>query len=264
MAAALLLAVTGFVRAQEATNPAYITFSEAVIPQGGTGEMEVYYTVDNSQLFKAFQINVSFSEEELKGITIEKVEMNSFPANITKGDYSNLSEDDTYDPASKFFATSKVKDGKNVVIGFQTGNMAFPATATTEEKTLLCTLTLKSAESVATNYTGYSSSTDYIELTSSSDIKQNDTKVMVSQNQNLTIKVFKKGDVNGDGKVGIADVVCIINHLNKMANERFYKSMANVNQDHLISIADVVSLINILNNSSQQAPKYEEFLLDPQ
>ena len=276
MAAALLLAVTGFVKAQEAANPAaYITFSEAVIPQGGTGEMEVYYTVDNSQLFKAFQINVSFSEEELKGITIEKVEMNSFPANITKGDYKNLSEDDTYDPASKFFATSKVKDGKNVVIGFQTGNMAFPATATTEEKTLLCTLTLKAAESVATNYTGYSSSTDYIELTSSSDIKQNDTKVMVSQNQNLTIKVFKKGDVNGDGEVDLADAVCVINHIHSnngqnddvFHNDVFYESMANVNQDEEgIDLGDVVSIINIIHNtgSSQHAPKAIELLLDPQ
>lgn len=256
MAAALLLAVTGFVKAQEAANPAaYITFSDAVIPQGGTGEMEVYYQTDESLKFKAFQIDVPLPE----GITIDNVEMKLRPQGINEGVYSRLGTEN-YDANSKFFATANNGSEKSVVIGFQIGNVAFP----TGGKTHLCTLTLKAAEDLATNYDGYATLKDknYIELTSS-ETEVISTKKEIEK-QTLNIKVFKKGDVNGDGKVGIADVVCIINHLNKMPNERFNKSMANVNQDHLISIADVVSLINILNNSSQQAPKYEEFLLDPQ
>lgn len=281
MAAALLLAVTGFVKGQEAANPAaYITFSEAVIPQGGTGEMEVYYTVDTSQLFKAFQINVTLPD----GITIEEnVEMKSFPtapnATITEGDYSLLkTATEATEPVSdsewksKFFATSNVKDGKNVVIGFQTGNATFPAT--TGEKTLLCTLTLKATEDEKIlNYTGYSSTTDYIELTNS------ETEVISTEKeiekQTLKIKVFKKGDVNGDGEVDLADAVCVINHIHSnngqnddvFHNDVFYESMANVNQDEEgIDLGDVVSIINIIHNtgSSQHAPKAIELLLDPQ
>ena len=250
LAAAMLMAVTGITMAQD-DPAAYITFSEAVIPQGGTGEMEVYYQADDSHQFKAFQIDVPLPE----GITIENVEMKLRPSGINEGVYSSLGTDG-YDASSKFFATANNGSEKSVVIGFQMGNVTFP----TSEQTLLCTLTLKAEETVATNAANewYVKSTTRIELTSS------DTKVMESQSQPLKIKVLKKGDVNGDGLVNIADVVCIINHLNTMTNQVFYKSVANVNQDNLINIADVVSLINILNNSSQQAPKHEEFLLDPQ
>lgn len=254
LAAALLMAVTGYVKAQEATAPAYITFSQAVLPQGGTGEMEVYYQTDADNAFKAFQIDVPLPE----GITIENVEMaQPLPlTGIEKGTYASLGENN-YDATKKFFATANNKSDKSVVIGFQTGNQTFPASS---EPTLLCTLTLKATETVAINAANewYVPSTSYIELTDASTEKKE------SANKTLQIKVLKKGDVNGDGLVNIADVVCIINHLNKMPNQVFYKSVANVNQDNLINIADVVSLINILNNSSQQAPKHEEFLLDPQ
>ncbi len=248
------MAVTGYVKAQEATAPAYITFSQAVLPQGGTGEMEVYYQTDAANAFKAFQIDVPLPE----GITIENVEMaQPLPLeNIEKGTYASLGENN-YDATKKFFATANNKSDKSVVIGFQTGSVTFPASS---EPTLLCTLTLKATEDVTTDYTGYSSPTDYIELTDAN------TTLKTSAEQTLNIKVFKKGDVNGDGKLNIADVVCLINYLNGLTNPVFYKSMANVNQsiDNKINIADVVSLINILNNSPQQAPKHEVFLLDPQ
>ena len=257
LAAALLLAVTGLVRAEE--NPVIITFSsDAVIPQGGTGEMKVYYQATGDNQFKAFQIDVPLPT----GITIKNVEMKLFPsATITEGDFSILKTDNTYDPKSKFFATYNNNSNKSVVIGFQTGNVTFPATSS--EPTLLCTLTLKAEESVETNYVGYPVTTDYIEVTDAN------TELKKSANQEFPIKVFKKGDVNMDGKVNIADVVCIINYSHGLTNENFDKSMANVNQDDIINIADVQAIINILHSdsdtpSSQQAPKYEEIMLDPQ
>ena len=258
------MAVTGYVKAQEATAPAYITFSQAVLPQGGTGEMEVYYQTDAANAFKAFQIDVPLPE----GITIENVEMaQPLPEGIGKGTYASLGENN-YDATKKFFATANNKSDKSVVIGFQTGSQTFPASS---EPTLLCTLTLKAAEDVTTDYTGYSSLTDYIELTNyetkAISTEPNEIGSPVIEKQNLNIKVFKKGDVNGDGIVNIADVVCIINYSHELPNENFYKSMANVNQDDIINIADVQAIINILHTdtpSSQQAPKYEEIMLDPQ
>ena len=245
----MLLAMTTTALAQSAS---YITFTETVLPQGGTGEMEVYYEVDANSTFKAFQINVPLPD----GITIENVEMaQPLPlTGIEKGAYESLGGE-SYDAKSKFFATSNNKDGQSVVIGFQTGKETFPT-----GKNLLCTLTLKAAETTATNYEGYARTTSRIELTDVS------TKVLESQEQTLNIKVFKKGDVNGDGDVDVADAVCVINNIHEKTNDVFYKSLANVNQDDGIDIADAVSIINILHqpSSSQQAPKHKEIMLDPQ
>ncbi len=246
----MLLAMTTTALAQSAS---YITFTETVLPQGGTGEMEVYYEVDANSTFKAFQINVPLPD----GITIENVEMaQPLPlTGIEKGSYESLGGE-SYDAKSKFFATSNNKDGQSVVIGFQTGKETFPT-----GKNLLCTLTLKAAETTATNYEGYARTTSRIELTDVS------TKVLESQEQTLNIKVFKKGDVNGDGEVGVGDAVCVTNKIIRKPNNVFYESVADVNQDEGIGVGDVVSIINIVlrqTPASQQAPKHRELMLDPQ
>ena len=53
------------------------------------------------------------------------------------------------------------------------------------------------------------------------------------------------GDVNGDKKVDISDVVAIINFI---ARNDFYNSAADVNEDGLIDISDIVAVINIIAN----------------
>ena len=259
LAAALLMAVTGYVKAQE---PAYITFSQAVLPQGGTGEMEVYYQTDAANAFKAFQIDVPLPE----GITIENVEMaQPLPlTGIEKGTYDDLKDMTPEQAKSKFFATAKNKSDKSVVIGFQTGDQTFPASS---KPTLLCTLTLKAAETVAvkTGEEWYETkqSESYIELTDAS------TEKKLSAKQTLKIKVLELGDVNGDGEIGVGDAVCVTNKIIRKPqnNTVFYESVADVNQDEGIGVGDVVSIINIVlrqTPSSQQAPKHRELMLDPQ
>lgn len=250
LAVVMLLSITGIAKAQDAP-AAYITFSEAVIPQGGIGEMEVYYQTNENSKFKAFQIDVPLPE----GITIENLEMKLRPEGIDEGAFSRINESD-YEPSNKFFTIVNNGNDKSVAMGFQMGDVAFP----TNEKTHLCTLTLKAAETTAINRDGYTALTSRIELTSE------DIKVMLSQDQTLNIKVLKRGDVNADGEVDIADAVCVINHIHNKPNDLFYKSVANANQDEDIDIADVVSIINIIHHitPSQQAPRAEELLLDPQ
>lgn len=55
------------------------------------------------------------------------------------------------------------------------------------------------------------------------------------------------GDANNDGKVSIADVTAIINHINGNTSGTFNEKAANVNRDDTISIADVTGVINIIN-----------------
>lgn len=56
----------------------------------------------------------------------------------------------------------------------------------------------------------------------------------------------KKGDVNGDGAVDIADAVCIVNRVVGKATPVFYESAADLNRDGSIDIADAVLIVNYL------------------
>lgn len=55
------------------------------------------------------------------------------------------------------------------------------------------------------------------------------------------------GDVNGDGKVNISDVVAVINQIAGVENyER-----ADVNSDTYVNITDVVDIINIISGDTE-------------
>ena len=58
------------------------------------------------------------------------------------------------------------------------------------------------------------------------------------------LKAFagSKGDLNGDGKVDIADAVTVLNIM--AAGE--YNSAADINEDQKVDIADFVSILNIM------------------
>ena len=54
------------------------------------------------------------------------------------------------------------------------------------------------------------------------------------------------GDVNGDGKIDISDVVCMINHILGNDNTNFVIENADMNGDGDINISDVTVLVNII------------------
>jgi len=69
-------------------------------------------------------------------------------------------------------------------------------------------------------------------------------------NNVLPVKLVGKyllGDANGDGKVDIADVTAIINHINDATPVNFQPKPANVNKDEIINIGDVTGVINMIN-----------------
>lgn len=57
-----------------------------------------------------------------------------------------------------------------------------------------------------------------------------------------------KGDVNGDGVVNIADVICIVNYVTGKPNANFVFAAADVNGDSVVDIADAVGVMNIILN----------------
>ena len=62
----------------------------------------------------------------------------------------------------------------------------------------------------------------------------------------LTICQYVKGDVNSDGDVDIADVVCIINHVVGLPTPSFVEQAADANGDGDVDIADAVRIINFV------------------
>ena len=62
----------------------------------------------------------------------------------------------------------------------------------------------------------------------------------------LTIENYKKGDVNGDGDVDIADAVCIVNHVVGKETPIFIVAAADVNGDGDADIADAVRIVNLV------------------
>lgn len=65
------------------------------------------------------------------------------------------------------------------------------------------------------------------------------TEIIVGDEQPETLK----GDVNGDKKVDISDIVAVIN---TMAGDTTYQKTADVNGDNDVNISDVVMIINIM------------------
>lgn len=62
----------------------------------------------------------------------------------------------------------------------------------------------------------------------------------------LTINQYKKGDVNNDGNVDIADAVCIVNHVVGIATPSFVAQAADANGDGSVDISDAVRIINLI------------------
>ena len=56
------------------------------------------------------------------------------------------------------------------------------------------------------------------------------------------------GDVNGDGKVNIADAVAVVGYIMEKPPLNFIKKYADINQDNSINISDVIGIVNIILN----------------
>jgi hypothetical protein len=72
-----------------------------------------------------------------------------------------------------------------------------------------------------------------------------------------------KGDVNGDGKVDVEDIVGIVNKILGDPAEGFIEANADVNEDGKIDVDDVVGTVNIILNSNTElnAPKLIKYMI---
>ena len=81
----------------------------------------------------------------------------------------------------------------------------------------------------------------------------------------LSIENYLKGDANGDGKVDIADAVCIVNHVVSKPTPTFNIKAADANGDGAVDIADAVRIVNlIVGKIPALAPRFEWNLPEPE
>jgi predicted flavoprotein YhiN len=76
-----------------------------------------------------------------------------------------------------------------------------------------------------------------------------------------------KGDVTGDGRVNVTDIMAVANHILKIPMASFNEQAADVNGDGRINVTDIMGIANIIlkvGNDSQAAPRRRPQLLDPQ
>lgn len=74
-------------------------------------------------------------------------------------------------------------------------------------------------------------------------IVKGDDFASTNNHHTYTIQFAKKGDVNGDGEVTIADVTALVNII---LGKNDKKAIADVNGDDDVTIADVTALVNII------------------
>ena len=76
-------------------------------------------------------------------------------------------------------------------------------------------------------------------------------------NQNSTLL----GDVNGDGKVDVADIVTTVNNILGQDPENFKKENADINHDGHVDFNDINQIVNYISNHTTESNKYLFILL---
>lgn len=100
-------------------------------------------------------------------------------------------------------------------------------------------ISLKSNGHGATIEKSYDEATSKLTIT----VKGEDISENASNFHTYTIQFAKKGDVNGDKQVTIADVTALVNII---LGKDSQKAIADVNGDGSVTIADVTALVNII------------------
>lgn len=61
-----------------------------------------------------------------------------------------------------------------------------------------------------------------------------------------TLSTPKRGDVNGDGRRNVSDIMLIVNYILDQASEDFNTVLADLNNDGNVNVSDIMILVNII------------------
>ena len=61
-----------------------------------------------------------------------------------------------------------------------------------------------------------------------------------------TLSTPKRGDVNGDGRRNVSDIMLIVNYILGQTSEDFNTVLADLNNDGNVNVSDIMILVNII------------------
>lgn len=82
------------------------------------------------------------------------------------------------------------------------------------------------------------------------NVQPNDEQGQKSTESGIEGQCKLIGDVNGDGRVNISDIVLIINYVLSNSNLPFNVSAVDIDKNGQITLNEVISVINIILNQS--------------
>ena len=60
------------------------------------------------------------------------------------------------------------------------------------------------------------------------------------------------GDVNGDGRITTADIVCVLNYILGLPNEDFNFTQADIDKNNIITVADLIRVRNLIGSTNSK------------
>lgn len=231
--------------ASSAMADSYITASNVSIMPDGTAEMVLTANYTNSESSEAGAWQFTFTLPE--GISVATDDSQTTPAwanSFSGWDKTN----DKYvrelstevNPDGFFLMVQKVAGSTNTyqAIAFQT-DVATKKTVETLKSNngvvsgKLGTITLKADASFA-GHKGFTIS----------DVKIAEVSNEVFTGDMVSLKVIRQGDVNGDGKLGVADYTSIVDWETGNVGTLLFEAV-DVNKDNKIGVADYTKLVEI-------------------
>lgn len=183
------------------------------------------------------------TREEARDLTFQL----SFPENLLP-DLTAYTVSDAAAGYTVTFNDGESTDGrKSYVFNMTAGDMPLPV-----GNTSLLTFNVSIPDNIETAK-GYQVTINQVSVADA------DGNSQTAGTRNGRISVYKNGDANGDDKVSIVDVVCVVNSILGNPSDDFIEEAANVNDDEGISIVDAVGVVNIIlgdgDNDSRQEDK---------
>lgn len=191
--------------------------------QAGKGTMHILLTQEDD--ISGFQFDLTLPE----GITVAENAGGQLLAALTnRASSHSISADKVSEGLYRFIVVSL--SGK----------------AITQGEGDVMTITLQADNDIAVGE--YNVTMKEIELT----VKNGITYSQVYPRDNtarLTVTDLMPGDVNGDGKVSVTDVISIISYILEEEPVQFIKSAADLNSDDKVSVTDAIGVIDIILNN---------------
>ena len=203
--------------------PAAVEQANALYAEAQTAGLGRTFTMDINLKNEQPVRGVSFSLQLPEGVTIAKDDNGEFLANIsgrhTDFVYPQINYDD--ESGQYNFATISALTGNDGPVW---------------------TLTLQVSDEMAVG--DYTINLNKISLT----LENYETVNVSSSMSRLTIveKIYRKGDVNDDDDVDIADLVCVVNHVVGIETPVFLEPAADVTDNGKVDISDAVKILDYI------------------